>query len=64
MAHMQSPVRVGGPVVEREGLAGVVLAEALVDPSLGPERLDLRLPRLGVGPHAEVGLQQVERVLV
>jgi len=62
--HMQGPVGVGGAVMEGEALAGVLLAEALIELKLRPEGLDLRLAHLGVRPHREGRLQQVERVLV
>ena len=64
MAHVQGPIGVGGAVVEGEALAGVVLAEPLVELGLGPKSLELGLTHLGVGPHVERRLQQVQRVLV
>ena len=64
MAHVQGPIGVGGAVVEGEALAGIVLAESLVELGFGPKSLELRLTHLGVGPHVERRLQQVQRVLV
>ena len=64
MAHMQGPIGVGRAVVQGEGLARVLLAQALVEPLLGPERLDFRLAHLGIGPHRKGRLQEVERLLV
>ena len=64
VAHMQGPVGVGRAVMEGEALAARGLAEPLIELLLGPEVLDFGLPLLGVRPHVEGGLQQVERVLV
>ena len=64
MAHMQGPIGVGRAVVQGEGLARVLLAQALIESFLGPERLDFRLAHLGIGPHRKGRLQEVERLLV
>ena len=64
VAHMQGPIGIGRAVVQGEHRARIVLAEPLVEPQFGPKRLQLGFAHLGVGAHAETGLQQVERVLV
>ena len=62
MAHVQSPVRVGRAVMEREDLSVVLQAQLQVDAVLIPERLQFWLALDRIGPHAKAGLQQVERV--
>jgi len=51
VAHMQGPIGIGGAVVEREALAAVLLAQALIELQFRPERLDLWLAHLGIRPH-------------
>ena len=64
MAHVQGAVGIGRTVVEGEGVSTVLLAQALIDALVFPERLQLRFPLGGIGAHAKPGLQQVERLFV
>jgi hypothetical protein len=64
VAHMQGAVGIGRSVMEREERAGVLPAQAFIEPELLPEGLQLWFTLAGVGPHRERRVQQVQGVLV
>lgn len=61
---MQRAIGIGGAIVEDKRLTGVGRCEGLVNLRLGPKLLNLRLTGLGIGPHAEAGLGEINGFFV
>ena len=50
--------------MQGENRPGIVQSKSEINAVFGPERLQLRLPFDGIGPHAEARLKQIQGVLV
>ncbi len=64
VADMQMPVGIGRAVVQREGLAPLFLAQAVVNADLFPTGEPIRLAVGQACAHRKIGLGQVQRVFV
>ena len=62
--HMQRSIGIGRSIVKDKRLTGIGLSKGLVNLRLSPKLLNLRLTGLGIRPHAEAGLGEINGFFV
>ena len=59
---MEVAIGIGGAIVNNKEVAGILRRQAIVDLLLLPKLLNLRLSLYGIGPHTEIGLEEIDGI--